>query len=103
MAGEGQSFNERQWEPVLYPECEKDLPEWSLIVHCQTHHGVVKGGLRQEGDKEGRGDVTITFNMEFPAKSGPNSCPVEGCNGQAATRTAIRVHFWNRHVRYTMV
>ena len=26
-------------------------------------------------------------------------CPVEGCLGRAGTRTAMRVHFWRRHVR----
>ena len=34
----------------------------------------------------------------FPAKGGPRSCPVEGCPGQVAKRTAMRVNFLHRHV-----
>ena len=37
--------------------------------------------------------------MAFPTKGRPWSCPVEGCLGQARTRTAMRMHFFNRHVR----
>ena len=73
------------------------------MVHCQTHHGVVKGGSGQESDKEDGGDKPRTFRMVFSAKSGPRPFPFEGCIGRAATRTAMRVHFWNRNVRDTMV
>ena len=41
--------------------------------------------------------------MEFPTRAGPKPCPVEGCSGWALTRTAMRVHFWYRHVRDTVV
>ena len=41
--------------------------------------------------------------MEFTAKSGPMPCPVKGCSGQAATRTAMKVEFWHWHVRDTVV
>ena len=30
---------------------------------------------------------------------GAKACPVEGCPGRAGKRTAMRVHFWSRHVR----
>ena len=41
--------------------------------------------------------------MVFPVRAGRRPCSVEGCSGQASTQTAIRVHFWNRHVKYTLV
>ena len=41
--------------------------------------------------------------MVFPTKAGARHCPVEGCGGQAETRTSVRLHFWNWHVWYTMV
>ena len=40
----------------------------------------------------------MTYHMEFPAKGGPRRYPVEGCLVQAATRTAMQVHFLYRHV-----
>ena len=43
------------------------------------------------------------YCMALPAKEVPRSCPVEGCTGRAATRTAIRVHFLHRHGLDTMV
>ena len=41
--------------------------------------------------------------MAFPTKSGSRHCPVEGYSGQAAMQTAVRMHFWNWHIRYTVV
>ena len=41
--------------------------------------------------------------MSFPAKGGPRRFPVEGCPGELATRTAMRVHFVHRHVHNTVV
>ena len=41
--------------------------------------------------------------MSFPKKGGPRRCPVEGCPGALATRTAMRVHFVHRHVQDTVV
>ena len=41
--------------------------------------------------------------MAFLKRAGPSPCLVKGCSGQALTRTAMKVHFWNRHVRDTMV
>ena len=41
--------------------------------------------------------------MSFPAKGGPRRCPVEGCPGEMATRTAMQVHFMHRHVLDTVV
>ena len=41
--------------------------------------------------------------MSFPEKGGPRRCPVEGCPGNLATRTAMRVHFVHCHVLNTVV
>ena len=41
--------------------------------------------------------------MSFSAKGGPQKCPMEGCPGRVATRTAMRVHFVHRHVLDTVV
>ena len=39
----------------------------------------------------------------FLLGQGPGSFPVEGCSIWTSMRTAMRVHFWNRHVRDTVV
>ena len=49
-----------------------------------------------------RGEEQKTYWMEFPM-GGAKYCPVEGCPGRAGTRTAMRVHFWRRHVRITVM
>ena len=46
----------------------------------------------------GGGGEPQTYRIEFP-KGGSKACPVEGCPERAGTRTAMRVHFWRRHVR----
>ena len=61
-----------------------------------------EGGAGQK-DNDDRGNDTIIFRITFLAKAGPRPCPVEGCIGQAETRTAMRVNFWQRHVRDTAV
>ena len=88
---------------MIYPEYGKDLANGSLIAHHQTHHCVVKGGSGQEGDKEVGGDEPRAFRMALPEKSGPRPFPVEGCSGRAVMRTSMRVHFWHRHVRNTVL
>ena len=61
-----------------------------------------RGGTGQEGDGEGRFDEPRTYRMAFWAKAGPRHFPVEGCSDQAVTHTDMRVHFWHRHVQYTI-
>ena len=41
--------------------------------------------------------------MALPTAGGPQSCQVEGCQGRAATRTEMRVHFFCLHVQDTLV
>ena len=85
------------------PDCGKDLTRGSLAAHLQTQHVVAKGGLGQEGNKEGGGNNLRTLRMEFSAKEGPRTFPVEGCSGRLATRTSMRIHFWHRHIWDTVV
>ena len=106
MTGEERSFKEWQQERVLCPEYGNELAMGSLVTHQQTRHSVAKGGLVSEGGEADRGDVgdePRTYRLVFPARAGPMPCPVEGCSGQALTPTAMRVHFWHRHVRDTVV
>ena len=60
-------------------------------------------GLGQVENKESRGDDPRTYRMDFTAKAGPISCPVEACSGRAATCTATRLQFWHRHIQDTVV
>ena len=38
----------------------------------------------------------------FP-KGGAKACTVEGCPGRVRTRTAMRVHFWRRHMQEIII
>ena len=73
------------------------------MAYRLTQHGVENWGLGQEGEEEAGDENSSTCRMVFPEKAGPISCPVKGCSGRASTWTAIRVHFWHRHVRDTVV
>ena len=65
---------------------------------------MAKGGLGSEGyESDGGGDKPRTYRMEFPTREGPRPCPVEGCSGRESTQTEMRVHFWNRHIRDTVM
>ena len=57
--------------------------------------------MGMDGRSHGGGEQK-TYRMEFP-KGGTQDCPVEGLPGKAGTRTAMRVHFWRRHVRDTVI
>ena len=106
MIGEGRSFKERQRERVICPKCRKDMEKGSMVTYRQTHHGMAKGGLGSEGvGAYGSNGVnkTIIHRMVFTTRVEPSTCPVKGCSGQALLRTVMRVHFWHRHVRNTVV
>ena len=75
----------------------------SLDEYCQDQHGIAKVVSVQEGYRVGRGNKPKAYRMEIPKKAGPRHCPVEGCSGQAAMRTSMRMHFWNRQVWDTVV
>ena len=75
----------------------------SLVADHQTQHRVAKGILGQEGNKAAGYNKPKTYRMMFTAQDVPRTCPVEGCSGWASKWTDMRVHFWNLHVRDTMV
>ena len=74
-----------------------------MAAHCQTQHGVEKGGPGQEGYGEVGGEDPRTYRIVFPTNSGPGHCPVEGCSDRPATRNAMRVHLWHQNFRDTML
>ena len=74
----------------------------SLECHLVTQHGRVSEA-RQSWITPSMGDGPGTFWMALPSKGDLQSCPVEGCPGRAATRTAMRVHFLHQHVLDTVV
>ena len=102
MTGEGPTYRERQREWVLCGECGKEMAVGSLAGHMMTQHGQaaeerwIWEALATGGDPQ-------TYRLAFLAKGGPRSCPVEGCPGRAGTRTAMRIHFYNRHVRDVVI
>ena len=68
-------------------------------------HDSERNGKGEEMGMDGRGhggEKQRMYRKEFP-KGGTTDCPVEGCPGRAGTRTAMRVHFWRRHVRDTII
>ena len=67
-----------------------------------TQHGKAQERKWAWTDAVTGGEEQQTYRMEFP-KGGTKACPVEGCPGRAGTRTAMRVHFWRRHVRVTVI
>ena len=74
-----------------------------MATQLQNQHGVAKGFPVQDGEGEIGENDPSTYRMVLPKKAGPRHCPVEGCSGWVETRTAMRLHLWNRHVRYTVV
>ena len=70
----------------------------SLASHRVTQHGRA-AEERWSWEDSATGGEPQTYRMAFPTKGGPWSCPVEGCPCQAGTRTAMRMHFFKRHVR----
>ena len=78
------------------------MTEISLASHLMNQHGPV-AEAQWSWISPATGDVAWTFRMAFPDKGGPRSCLVEGCPGQAAMRTAMRVHFLHRNFLDTVV
>ena len=55
--------------------------------------------MELERRSHGRRRGTAHISDIIPDQGGARECPVEGCPGRAGTRTAMKVHFWRRHVR----
>ena len=41
--------------------------------------------------------------MAFPTRAGPRPFKFEGCSDRVSKQTVVRVRFWHRNVRYTVV
>ena len=70
----------------------------SLASHRVTRNGQAEEE-RWSWEALATGGEPQTYHMAFSTKGGPQSCPVESCPGRAGTRTAMWMHFFNRHVR----
>ena len=56
-------------------------------------------GRQVELDRRSHGRRGTThLSDRVTDQGGTRECPVEGCPGRTGTRTAMRVHFWRRHV-----
>ena len=73
-----------------------------MAGHKMTQHGQA-AEARRSWKTSYMGEELWTYHMAFQTNGGPQSFSVEGCPGQAATRTAMRVNFLHRHVLDTMV
>ena len=102
IMGEGKSYIERQRDQVECEECVEQLAVGSLSIHMMTQHGKA-AGQRRQWTTPAEGRVPQEYRRSFPTKGGPRACPVEGCPGKMATRTAMRVQFVHRHVLNTVV
>ena len=60
-------------------------------------------GQQRQWTTQAAGRVPQVYWMSFPAKGGPQTCPVEGCLGIVVTRIVMGVHFVHRHVLDTVV
>ena len=101
ITGEGRAYAERQRERMKCMECGEFLAVGSMSSHLMTRHGKAVGRQRL-WTPQAEGGARM-YRMSFPTKGGPRLCPVEGCPGALATRTAMRVHFVHRYVQDTVV
>ena len=102
VTGEGPTYRERLKVQVLCGACGELWAAGSLTSHLLTQHGSLKEA-RRRWSNPAAGDGPQTFRMTFLTRGVPRNCAVEGCLGQVATRTAMRVHFLYRHVLDTVV
>ena len=101
ITGEGHSYRERLRDRVACEECGELLAVGSLSSQMMTQHERA-AGRRCQWSTPAAGRVPQEYWMSFLAKGGPWTCPVEGCPGRVATRTAMRVHFVHWHVLDTV-
>ena len=74
----------------------------SLAGHMQTQHGREAEG-RHIWEATNPSEQPCTYRMAFLTARRPRNCPVEGCTGRAAMRTAMQIHCFHRHVRDTVI
>ena len=99
--GSRPSYQERQWGWVQCMECGEEMAIGSLEGHIQTQHGKEAGGTWC-WEATAPGGELHTYRMALPTALGPRNCPIEGCPGQAATRTVMQVHLFHRNIRDTV-
>ena len=108
MTGEGLTYLERKRDRVECRDYGKEMAAGSLDTHRMLQHGKNKERRWTWTDADtvrgggGGGGGPTTYRIESP-KGGTKECPVEGCPGRARKRTAMRVHFWRRHVRDVVI
>ena len=102
MTGEGHSYREQQKGRVQCREFREDMAAGYLAGHRMTHNGQA-AEERRRWKTSATGEEPQTYCMDFPAKGGPQSFPLEGCPGREATRSTMRVHFLHWRVLDTVV
>ena len=91
-------------ERVECGDCGKGMATGLLDAHPMVQHGKAKAERWSWTDASmGGGMEPTTYRIEFPTKGGARECSVEGCPGRAGTRTAMKVHFWRRHVQDAVI
>ena len=98
MTGEGPTYRERWKGSVQCGYFGKEMAAGSLASHMLMQHGW-ETEERWSWESLATGGEPQTYRMTFPTKGGPQSCQVEGCPGRVGTRTAMWMHFFNRHIR----
>ena len=70
--------------------------------HMQTQHGREADGILS-WESMSPGEEPCAYRMVFMTSGGQWNCPIEVCLGQAGTSIEMRVHFFYRHVRDTVI
>ena len=102
MTGLGTSYQESQRGRIQCKEFGEYMALGLLAGHSQTQYGRL-AEVRRSWEATSPGKEPRTYSIAFLAARGPQNCPVEGCLGRAATRMAIRVHFFHGHVQDTVI
>ena len=97
-----QQSNKFKREQVTCEDCGQEMAAASLDSHRMSQHGKARERKWTWTDATTGTEEPKTYRMESP-KGGAKTCPVEGCPGRAGTQAAMRVHFWRRHVRDTVI
>ena len=98
----GPTYRELLKVQVACGECGEMLAAGSLSIHMITQHGRA-ALIQRQWSTPAAGGRPQTYRISFPVKGGLRKCPVAGCLGRMARRTAMRVHFVHRHVLDTVV
>ena len=88
MTGEGPLYWERQQGWIQCKEGEEEMVLRSLAGLMQTQHGRASEG-RRCWEAVAPGEELWKYRMAILTARGPRNCPVEGCPGQAAMKTAM--------------